>query len=320
MITRRLAVAPAPKGTRAPLWDKFIEDTSQGDDELVRFKHRWFGYCLSGDVSAEMFVFCYGTGGNGKGTTLNVVSEIAHDYFRQAASQTFMERKHEAHPQEIAKLHGARMVFATEPAKHSQFDLSRLKELTGNEGKITGRYMRQNDFEFKPTHKLTFVGNFKPALGHVDEAIRRRLVLLEFLHQVNPRDPTLKEKLRTEYPAILRYLVEGGVEVYAHLKAGQPFVDLVPASAQQASLEYLIGEDVVAQWLTERCVAEDKASVLIAEAFDDHQKWAQSAGCVPFQSNRKFSGEVVRLAQIAGMSITVGHSRKGNTLCGVRLM
>ena len=66
--------------------------------------------------------------------------------------------------------------------------------------------MRQDFFEFDPQFKLMVIGNNKPSLRGVDEAIRRRLHLIPFTVTIPPneRDPELPEKLQAEGPAILR--------------------------------------------------------------------------------------------------------------------
>jgi hypothetical protein len=81
-ITRQLLVAPGD--TAIPLWDRFMWDSTGGDAEMIRFLQGWCGYCLTGDVSEEKFVFIYGPGGNGKGTFLFTVSAILNDYAASA--------------------------------------------------------------------------------------------------------------------------------------------------------------------------------------------------------------------------------------------
>jgi phage/plasmid-associated DNA primase len=59
------------------------------------------------------------------------------------------------------------------------------------------------------------VGNNKPSLRGVDEAIRRRLHLIPLTVTIPPaeRDPNLLEKLKTEWPAILRWAIDGCLEM-----------------------------------------------------------------------------------------------------------
>ena len=87
---------------------------------------------------------------------------------------------------------------------------SKIKALTGGD-RLQGRFMRQDFFEFDPQFKLMVAGNHKPSLRGVDEAIRRRLHLIPFTVTIPPdeRDPDLPEKLKAEWPAILRWAIDG---------------------------------------------------------------------------------------------------------------
>ena len=76
---------------------------------------------------------------------------------------------------------------------------------------LTARFMRQDFFDFVPTFKLFIAGNHKPRLGSVDEAMRRRLLLVPFTVRIpaGERDPGLAEKLWGERAAILRWCLDG---------------------------------------------------------------------------------------------------------------
>ena len=85
--------------------------------------------------------------------------------------------------------------------------------MTGGD-KITARFMRRDFFDFVPKFKLFITGNHKPRLHNVDEAIRRRMLLVPFTVQIPPeeRDQDLPQKLKAEWPAILRWMFDGCLE------------------------------------------------------------------------------------------------------------
>jgi P4 family phage/plasmid primase-like protien len=106
--------------------------------------------------------------------------------------------------------------------------------------------MRGDFFDFKPTHKLLILGNYKPSLRNVDEAIRRRLLLVPFTVQIpeKERDTKLAEKLKAEWPAILRWMVDGCLK-------WQRRGLVVPTVIRDATDEYLADQDTLAQWTDE---------------------------------------------------------------------
>jgi putative DNA primase/helicase len=64
--------------------------------------------------------------------------------------------------------------------------------------------MRQDFLSYQPQFKITIVGNHKPVLRNVDDAARRRFNIVPFVHRPGNPDPELENKLKAEWPGILR--------------------------------------------------------------------------------------------------------------------
>lgn len=243
-ITKKAASAAAPPGTPHPIWSTFLERIAP-DPELRAFLKRFCGYCLTGITAEHKFAFAYGTGANGKSTFINTVSAILGDYATVADVGTFIASNTERHPTDVAKLHGYRLVVAQETEKGRRWDETKIKTMTGGD-KMTARFMRCDFFDFVPKFKLFIVGNHKPVLDNVDEAMRRRMLLIPFTVQIPPseRDPDLTEKLKAEWPAILRWMIDGCLEWQK--------VGLAPPNiVTEATEEYFGDQDVIGQWLDE---------------------------------------------------------------------
>jgi putative DNA primase/helicase len=243
-ISKKTACCVAPPGTPHPVWSAFLERIAP-DPELGAFLQRYFGYCLTGWVTEHQFAFGYGTGANGKGTLLNTAAKIFGDYATIADVGTFIASNHDRHPTDVAKLHGARLVVAQETEKGRRWDETKIKTMTGGD-KMTARFMRQDYFDFDPTFKLFITGNHMPGLETVDVAIRRRLRLLPFLVQIpdKDRDPDLARKLEAEWPAILRWMVDGCLE-WQRMRLAPPTI------VTDATNEYFDDQDVTQEWLDE---------------------------------------------------------------------
>jgi putative DNA primase/helicase len=207
-ITKKTACAAAPAGTPHPLWDAFLDHVTDHNADLIGFLQRYMGYCCTGLTHEHVFVFAYGTGANGKSTFINTIAKIFGDYATVADMSTFIASNTERHPTDLAKLMGVRLVVAQETQKGRRWDETKIKALTGGD-KITARFMRQDFFDFVPKFKLFICGNHKPRLTSVDEAIRRRLLLVPFTVQIPlaERDLQLPDKLWAERRAILRWAI-----------------------------------------------------------------------------------------------------------------
>lgn len=275
-ITRKTACRCAPAEAPHPLWTGFLDRVTDHDTELQAFLQRYIGYCCTGFTNEHVFVFAYGTGANGKSTFINTIARIFGNYATVADTGTFIASNAERHPTDLAKLNGARLVVAQETQKGRRWDETKIKTLTGGD-KITARFMRQDFFDFMPTFKLFICGNHKPRLNSVDEAIRRRLLLVPFTVQIPPaeRDPELPRKLEAEWPAILRWCIEGCLE-WQRMGLSPPPIVLA------ATDSYFADQDTMQQWLDD-CIkdAGEFAFTRTAELFASWKTWCEERNLRP---------------------------------------
>jgi putative DNA primase/helicase len=115
--------------------------------------------------------------------------------------------------------------------------------MTGGD-KIAARFVRRDFFEFAPQFKLLISGNHKTSFRGVDEAIRRRFLLLPFSVTVPEaeRDPELPEKLKADWPGILAWMIAGCLDWQE--RGLRP-----PAAVLEATGTYLEAEGAFQLWL-----------------------------------------------------------------------
>jgi putative DNA primase/helicase len=279
---RMTKITTATPGGDCPQWMAFLTDIAGGDVDLQAYLQRMVGYCLTGVTSAHALFFLYGTGANGKSVFANVISTILGDYAATASMDTFVETRGDRHPTDLAGLRGARFVTAIETEQGRRLNESKVKAITGGD-KISARFMRQDFFEYTPQFKPVIVGNHKPAIRNIDEAMKRRMHMIPFTVTIPPerRDGRLTEKLLAERDGILAWAVAGCLSWQR--EGLRP-----PASVVSATEEYFEAEDALGRWLDERCVREPNAKSLTAELFTDWKQWAETSGEF-IGSQRRFS-------------------------------
>ena len=278
-ITKSTAVTPA-QNAACPLWTRFLNEASGGDDEMVRFLRQWFGYCLTGDTREHALVFIFGPGENGKSVFLNAMTGILGPYATTATMEAFIASRGERHSTDLAMLRGARLVTASETEEGRQWAEARIKQLTGGDP-ITARFMHRDNFTFRPAFKLTIVGNHKPILRSVDNAQRRRFNLIPFIHRPAAPDRQLEQKLQAEWPAILRWAIEGCLDWQANGLQR-------PSSVLAATEAYFADQDLIGQWISEECDAEPGnrwKSAPSAALFASWSTYANRAGEKPGAKN-----------------------------------
>ena len=139
-----------------------------------------------------------------------------------------MARPVEPHRSELMGLRGARLIVANEIRKGSRWNQSRLMEIVGGD-MLTANSMRSDPVTFQVVGKLIVLGNHRPRFESHNAAAVQRFLLVEFRQQfVDPngappspdlpperialRDNGLAARLRGEWPAILRWAIDGCAE------------------------------------------------------------------------------------------------------------
>jgi putative DNA primase/helicase len=237
-----------------PRWDAFLKETFDGDAELIGYMRRLAGLALSGFVREHVLPFLHGIGANGKGVLTLVLQGLLGDadsggYAVSAPDGFLMTGRDGAHPTEIARLRGARLVVCSEQTSGKRFDESKVKRLTGGDV-LTGRFMRGDFFDFPPSHLTWVLSNHLPAVREGGPSFWRRVRKIPFLHVVpeDQRIPDMHEQLLAEEgPAILGWAIRGAVEVIANGLND-------PESVIKATREYEISEDTLASFVQDECL------------------------------------------------------------------
>ncbi len=270
-LITKLAPVDYDPAAACPTFERFL-DQIQPDADVREFLARWFGYVLTGSTREHKFIVGYGSGANGKTTLTDVFETILGDYARQAAPDLLMRRRDDPHPTGLADLQGARLVLAAETAQGRRLDESLVKRLTGGD-QIKARYMRENFFEFTPSHKLMLSTNHKPQIDGTDHGIWRRTRLIPFAVTIadHDQDHELPAKLRREAPGILAWAVQGCLRWQ---KNGLT----EPTAIVAATADYRTESDTLGQYISDHCVLVDGVRARAKDLYDQYVTWAEANG------------------------------------------
>jgi putative DNA primase/helicase len=300
-ITKQTAVTPGDC-SEPELWLKFLREATQSDDKLIRFLQQIAGYALTGDTREHALFYVYGPGGNGKGVFERTIKCVMADYAITTPMDMFMESYGDRHPTELAMLRGARLVTAEETEQGRAFSQSRIKWLTGGDP-VTARFMRQDFFTFEPTWKLLMVGNHQPILRNVDDATRRRFNVIPFTFRPQSPDRTLEERLHVEWPAILRWMIEGCLDW--HRNGLQR-----PAVVDTATKDYFDTQDLLTQWIDECCELAGTFADSNARLFKSWSAFAEAHGLHAGKS-QTLSDELAKRPELKRIKDTLGIRGRG---------
>jgi putative DNA primase/helicase len=265
-----------------PRFLTFLQEIFCGNQGVIDFMQRWFGYCMTSDMGAQSFVIFYGSGANGKSTLVELISRIMGAYSKPAAPDTFIQKQAGGVPNDIAALKGARMVLTTETEANARLAESKIKAMTGGD-RVSARFMRQDFFEFTPTWKIIISTNHRPKISGGDYGIWRRVILIPF-DFVPPRpDHDLSNRLWEEREGILAWMVKGAKK-WADDGGGRGGLR-VPEVLLKETQDYREDEDIVGRFISEGCYSETEIrdrrlplEVRAADMYMAFKAWAEKEG------------------------------------------
>jgi putative DNA primase/helicase len=140
--------------------------------------------------------------------------------------------------------------------------------------------------------------------------MRRRLHLIPFTVTIPPneRDPELLEKLKKEWPSILRWAIEGTT---LWRKDGlKP-----PQAVLNATAEYFNAEDDIENWIKDRCVRDANSTQTATELYNSWKEWAEKTGLSGGAGSQKAFSQLLREKDFVLKRIS-----RGSVFSGLRLI
>ncbi len=269
LTTMLTAVAPA-EAEDCPRWHQFIAEATGGDRDLAIYLQKLAGYALTGIASEQQLWVFTGQGGNGKGTLTQTIQRLLGSYAKEATPETFVNTRNSQHLAFIASLHRRRFVSVAEMPRGVSWNLQRIQSFTGGDA-VEANFMAGNPFTFVPQFTLVISANEPPTLSAADNAVRRRFRFVPFDHTPAQRDRDLGEKLKAEWPGILRWAINGCIAWQRDGLNPPPAVTL-------ATDEQIDGDDYIGQWLHDESIIAPGAWASNRTIHESYSCWARDNG------------------------------------------
>jgi P4 family phage/plasmid primase-like protien len=279
LVTKYCTVAFDPDA-ECPLFEEFLAQIVPKTDEREGLL-RIVGYCLTGLTSEQLWFFFHGIGANGKSVLLGLLEYLLGDYAAKIKTELLMLQKGSTNSDpELLQLQGKRLIFANETQAGQRFDDAKVKAITGGDS-ISGRWLYSNAVvTFTPIFKLLVVGNNYPAVTDDSHGFWRRVVVFPFNVSVPKanQDGLLPQKLQAEAAGILNKLVAAFRQYSA---SGLR----LPDSLSTATNIYRSEEDLVQQFIDEKCDVVAGAEISKEQLYDRYRRWCGDSGVYPVNTN-----------------------------------
>ncbi len=257
-----------------PTYERFLAEVLP-DPEIRELVWMLDASSLSGEVRDHWLAYHYGGGRNGKTTHEEIILHVFGDYGRKIPSELLVAKRGESHPTEKTTLYGIRYAAASETEENRLMNVAFMKQATGGD-RISARRMREDYWEFAPTHHLHINGNHKLIIRETKDAIWDRLLLIPWTVRIEPdrQDKRLGKKLKAEAPGILARLVQ-------RCLVWQRDGLRIPDAVRLATQEYRDDMDVLGDFIATCCivgeaetaVTKDTRDLYSAKALYQAYKW-----------------------------------------------
>lgn len=284
-ITKLAPVEYNPEA-ECPNWGEHLTRIFNGNQDLISFFRMAFGYSLTARTDADCLFISWGSGANGKTVTHEIFAKILGDYAMRIPSETFLVKPHGGIPNDIARLRGARFVFASEMEEGKKLAESLIKDFTGGDT-VTARFLYGEFFEFKPTGKIWLATNHKPGIEGTDMGIWRRIRLIPFTVTIPEEERIPRSEfealMMAEASGILAWAVKGCLKLIEN-----GFLLPIPEEVKKATENYRNEMDILGEFLGECCIQGPDFKARVSDLYQEYEKYCNATKEKPI-SKRTFS-------------------------------
>lgn len=265
--------------TSCERWVQFVDEVTCGDKEKARYLQKALGYSMLGMANEEcMFILHGKTTRNGKSTMLSAIHHLLGDYAYVAPVSLICKsdkaKNAEAASPVKASLKGKRFVTMAESNQYGKIDEEELKRYTGGE-EITARQLYEKPISFLPQFTLWLSCNDLPSVNDKSLFASERIKVIEFNRHFSAaeQDKNLKTEFQTTktMQGIFTWLVEG---LFYYKRDGL----MMPGHLKTVVEEYEKNNDLVLQFLEEKCERCEGEYARSKTLYDAYKIWCKSNG------------------------------------------
>lgn len=283
---------------------KFLNEVFEGDLERIANAQEWFRYALTTVTKAQKALILSGSGANGKGVFVDILSLLVGDGNISNIPLNELSKGFSR-----VCLYGKTVNISSENESDGKtINTQYFKGIVGEDA-ITAEQKGKPVFSFKPTVKLILAMNNLPSTRDKSNGFYRRLSILKFnvtFSEAN-RDENLKVKLRKELPGIFLWAIEG----LKRLRKNK-FKFSYCESMEQALEEYKTEQNPMIEFFEDSIEEEPSHTVRSnnKSIYETFKTWAEANGHKGYASisSQKFWKQFEAIAKEKGYTCKAGRS------------
>jgi DNA primase catalytic core len=256
----KLPVDYLPNAPKPGKFMKFIDVAFKDNQEQGLLAQELAVYTLLKNYNYQNYFYLLGSGGEGKGTYLEILRYMLGEHNVSAAS-LYQLSDHLNLDYHVIELYGKSANICGDAGCKKMENTETLKKLTSNTDPVRGRRVRERPIDFINYAKIIIALNRLPETNAFTLGDRRRCVIINFNNKVKldtkEEIKALGEMIRNsgEMSGVLNWAIEG----LKRLEAQQGFTD--SRSIAQKNLEYERKSRPI-KFFVEKCLEEAPGNII----------------------------------------------------------
>ena len=296
----------------APLFQKFLEDTFNGDDELIDLVTQMMGYMLTAETKAEVAFICYGIGSNGKSTLIKVITELVG-----RANICNVPLSDLGNSFTRLSLMGKLVCACTENEKDgagsSSFQTGMFKSIISGDD-IDVEIKNGARFSITPTVKFLFAFNNLPLTKDATYGFFRKIIIIPFNRIIddNMKNPQLPNELKKELDGIFNVALKGLTKLRQN-----NYKFPIPQAVKKELSKYRSTINPLIEYVSENIEVSPDNREFNKTLYQDYKKWADDADLL--KEGREFMGKLKLALDNAKIKYKSDKSNGKNYLAGIKI-
>ena len=297
----KLPVDYYPNAPKPEKFLKFIDMAFKDNEEQCLLAQELAGYTLLKNYKYQAYFYLLGSGGEGKGTYLEIIRNMLGEHNVSAASLYQLSDHHDL-DYHVIELYGKSANICGDAGCKKMGNTETLKKLTSNTDPVRGRRVRERPIDFINYAKIIIALNRLPETNAFTLGDRRRCIIINFNNKVKL---DTKEEIKAlgdviknngEMPGVLNWIIEG----LKRLEAQQGFTDL--RSIAQKTLEYERKSRPI-RYFVEECLEEAPGNIIPnAFLYDRFSRFTQKNKSAEL-SQDEIKQEIIKECAEAGWAV-----------------
>lgn len=263
-------------GADCPLWQQYLEKQITNrdlkyDPELAEYIQEAVGYSMTMRNDQDVSFFCYGDGGTGKSTLLNIIKKLAGD-----SGMVLNVNRLKQNEYQLALLPGKRVVYCSEADSQEVVADEIVKNIISGDP-IQVRMIYREPIQIEPKVKVWWMLNTLPPVTDPTDGFWRRIRVIKFWRKV-PVDERIDHiwnvmENEGELPGIFNWAMVGLSRFTMRNGFDTPKSVLVETSS------YRIDSSPIAQFLDEQmAIGLGVGDVISSRIYNEYKTWAYANG------------------------------------------